>query len=41
MTTLLMLNIMSLAYQDGAVQPDQPLETVEARRKHLFTAYIE
>ena len=37
----LMLNIMSLAYQNRAVHPPQPLETVEARRDHLFNTYIQ
>jgi DNA polymerase III delta prime subunit len=37
----LMLNIMSLAYQDSVVLTGQTIETVEARRKHLFDAYIE
>ncbi|MCB0163945.1 MAG: NACHT domain-containing protein [Anaerolineae bacterium] len=37
----LMLNIMSLAYQDGAEQITHPLETVEVRREHLFKIYIE
>lgn len=40
----LMLNIMSLAYQNEATFTEQPLDTVvdtiEARRSHLFDRYI-
>jgi hypothetical protein len=36
----LMLNIMSLVYQDGAALTGQGLQTVETRRHHLFNTYI-
>ena len=36
----LMLNIMILVYQDGEEHLERNLETVEARRNHLFQAYI-
>ena len=37
----LMLNIMSLAYQDGEALPAEVADTVDERRKHLFDTYIE
>ena len=36
----LMLNVMGLAYQDTANLADPDLNSVEARRKHLFDTYI-
>jgi energy-coupling factor transporter ATP-binding protein EcfA2 len=36
----LMLSIMTLAYKGYSAQDLQPLATVEARRKHLFDAYV-
>jgi DNA polymerase III delta prime subunit len=37
----LMLNIMSLAYQDVQVLSSQTFDSVEARRRHLFDTYIK
>ncbi|RZN41669.1 MAG: NACHT domain-containing protein [Methanosarcinales archaeon] len=39
--TPLMLSIMTLAYQGMSVHDLQPLETVDARRKHIFDNYVE
>ena len=36
-----MLNIMTLAYQGIALKDLEPLESVEARRQHLFDQYLE
>jgi DNA polymerase III delta prime subunit len=37
----LMLSIMTLAYREMSVHDLQPLETVDARRKHIFDNYVE
>jgi len=37
----LMLSIMTLAYREMSVHDMQPLETVDARRKHIFDNYVE
>jgi predicted ATPase len=37
----LMLSIMTLAYRGISVHDLQPLEAVDARRKHLFDNYVE
>ncbi len=39
--TPLMLSIMTLAYRGRSVHDLQPLETVDARRKHIFDNYVE
>jgi DNA polymerase III delta prime subunit len=39
--TPLMLSIMTLAYRGMSVHYLQPLETVGARRKHIFDNYVE
>jgi len=39
--TPLMLSIMTLAYCGMSVHDLQPLETVDARRKHIFDNYVE
>jgi len=39
--TPLMLSIMTLAYRGMSVHDLQPLETVDARRKHIFDNYVE
>jgi len=39
--TPLMLSIMTLAYHGMSVHELQPLETVDARRKHIFDSYVE
>ena len=39
--TPLMLSIMTLAYRGMSVDELQPLETVDARRKHIFDNYVE
>ena len=39
--TPLMLSIMTLAYRGMSIHGLQPLETVDARRKHIFDNYIE
>ncbi|MHC1574848.1 MAG: NACHT domain-containing protein [Candidatus Methanogasteraceae archaeon] len=37
----LMLSIMTLAYHGMSVDELEPLETVDARRKHIFDNYVE
>ncbi|MEA1895480.1 MAG: NACHT domain-containing protein [Euryarchaeota archaeon] len=37
----LVLSIMTLAYREMSVHDLQPLETVDARRKHIFDNYVE
>ena len=37
----LMLSVMTLAYREMSVHDMQPLETVDARRKHIFDNYVE
>jgi adenylate kinase family enzyme len=39
--TPLMLSIMTLAYRGMSVHDLQPLETIDARRKHIFDNYVE
>ena len=39
--TPLMLSIMTLAYRGISVDELQPLETIDARRKHIFDNYVE
>jgi DNA polymerase III delta prime subunit len=39
--TPLMLSIMTLAYRGMSVHDLRPLETVDARRKHIFDNYVE
>ncbi len=39
--TPLMLSIMTLAYRGMSVHYLQPLETIDARRKHIFDNYVE
>jgi len=39
--TPLMLSIMTLAYRGMSVDELQPLETIDARRKHIFDSYVE
>ena len=39
--TPLMLSIMTLAYRGVSVHDLQPLETIDARRKHIFDNYVE
>ena len=39
--TPLVLSIMTLAYQGVSVEDLQVLDTVEARRQHLFDAYVQ
>jgi DNA polymerase III delta prime subunit len=39
--TPLMLSIMTLAYRGMSVHGLQPLETINARRKHIFDNYVE
>jgi hypothetical protein len=39
--TPLMLSIMTLAYRGMLVHDLQPLETIDARRKHIFDNYVE
>ena len=39
--TPLMLSIMTLAYHGMSVHDLQPLETINARRKHIFDNYVE
>lgn len=39
--TPLMLSVMTLAYRGVSVHDLQPLETVNARRKHIFDNYVE
>jgi len=37
----LMLNIMTLAYWGASIEELQQLDTIDARRKHLFNKYID
>lgn len=37
----LMLSIMALAYRGMSVEQLQPLDTVQARRQHIFSTYVE
>ena len=39
--TPLMLSIMTLAYRRMSIHDLQPLETIDARRKHIFDNYVE
>ncbi|NOQ33331.1 MAG: NACHT domain-containing protein [Methanosarcinales archaeon] len=39
--TPLMLSIMTLAYRGMSVHDLRPLETIDARRKHIFDNYVE
>jgi GTPase SAR1 family protein len=39
--TPLMLSIMTLAYRGMLVDELQPMETIDARRKHIFDNYVE
>jgi GTPase SAR1 family protein len=39
--TPLMLSIMTLAYHGRSVHELEPLETIDARRKHIFDNYVE